>query len=699
LHCEDEGHHPSDHVTIYWKYTIDEGIPIMGSHQGNDYTLYFGKDSVHKLEVWCVDAVKKESAHDIETLHVDTVGPTIIKNIGEPKVPCKEEGECEYYLKDHETPIDINAVDGGETCAVGVDYCVWEYWVDEDGYYGPFKKSVPFTITFPEESYHKLEIVCYDLLGNPSKKDTQYYRVDSTGPETWKWFEGPQYPEDNDNEGTHWITSQTLVHLEAEDKKEPCAVGLDKIYYKDVYLQNKEDWHYCYEDCNEWIPNDYEDKGWTEYIKPFTKEESCHIIEYYSVDLLGNRGPIKWQCVFVDNTPPIPEKEVREPKARWDGRDPLGEPSKFYPGIENYCLESSGPNDCPAGENCIDCWKVTKYTSISLKCIDQGDHPVNHEGVCFKVEVDAKDATERYCDYYCENDVEECMQEDGFCCVGHEIENFLFNEETEHELEYYCVDALGNSNKEDLDIEKFKVEGTPFNITLFKKWNLISVPFTLLDDDPEKVFESVKDDIYAVWTYDGETDKWYVYDPEQGGTLDHILPGWGYWVLAKKGTWEDPVILTIAGYLMSPLTIPPSRQLVKGWNLIGYYGTSWELYPVTDDYISQCQNFHEGWHWYNYIYGDKAYCALNSLVSQGYPEFDSLWSFINCGEENDIFDKNAWIGINPCIFDEIKQKFARMYAGRGYWLHLKKDMEYVPSTLCIWNDNWQCVWTGGGIVP
>ena len=34
----------------------------------------------------------------------------------------------------------------------------------------------------------------------------------------------------------------------------------------------------------------------------------------------------------------------------------------------------------------------------------------------------------------------------------------MFHEESEHNLKYYCVDALGNSNEEDLDEEKAEEE-------------------------------------------------------------------------------------------------------------------------------------------------------------------------------------------------------------------------------------------------
>jgi len=331
-------------------------------------------------------------------------------------------------------------------------------------------------------------------------------------------------------------------------------------------------------------------------------------------------------------------------------------------------------------------------------------HPVDHSRVCFKVEVDGEDKTSDYCPPYdhgfimplctgeeCEDDWE---MENGYCCINAPVESFYFKEETEHNLKFYCEDALGNKGRE--DEEKFKVEGVRFEIPLFKKWNLISVPFVLLNDTPEEVFKNTEN-VTSVWTYDPEHvicgQDWCVWSPGDAPDNLRIKPGWGYWVLAKG---DD--LLVIGGSLMSPATIPPSRNLTKGWNLIGYYGVSWELYPYMSDFDYMCGDyFREPIQ--RYVYGDKSYCALFSLVDTqtGYPRWSALWSYLNCGGHIDF-----WIGLNACPDSEdhpILSKFSRMYAGRGYWIEMDVPDIYAPSTTCIWNEDYQCIWTGGGIVP
>jgi len=695
LNCTDEGPHPSNHETIWYRILLDGGVLQDWTENGDFVKVTFTEDSNHTIEYYCVDAVNKSTDIYNETFKVDSTPPIINKTVGDPQYYNSTDGFL--YLRDHVTPITIDAYDN-ETlgCAVDNVTCEWFIYLDSksnminssQGFVTP-----PFIIVFTEDSLHYLDVHCKDELGN-DVWDNQTFKVDSTPPVTTKRYEGPQYPEQG---YPKWINSSTLIYLESVDNTTlGCAVGGGDIYWRN----NIVDPEYCWNQtkCQE------EAQGtnltWNLYTGPFNKpEESCHLIEYYSVDLLGNgEQEIKKQCVFVDNKPPEPKKEVGEPKAEWDGSD-----AHFYD-IAGLCGTE------------IDCWKVTRFTPISLNCTDPTPHPVDHEIVCFNVEVDACDETEDYCEEY-SGDYN--VTGDGFCCLNTTIEDFHFMEETEHNLKYYCIDALGNSNKDDVDEEKFKVEGTKFEIPLFKKWNLISVPFVLLDKNPEVVFsklfyedeliENVSKYIDSVWTHDPDNgicpQEWCVWSPgEAPGNLT-IKPGWGYWVLltdkpedCEEGDlrcWpdEEPLWLVIGGSLFSPATTPPSRELQRGWNLVGYYGASWEIYHW-DDFNFVCGDafrFLDRW-----LYGDKVYCALNSLIDtqEGYPRWSAVWSYINCGDHVD-----AWLGLNACADQSLQQLLDRMYAGRGYWVEMDVPDLYSPATTCIWNDDFQCRWTGGGIIP
>ena len=338
------------------------------------------------------------------------------------------------------------------------------------------------------------------------------------------------------------------------------------------------------------------------------------------------------QCAFVDNSPPTPIKDVGVPKEPWDGLD-----ANFYE-LEEFCSEEGN------------CWRVTLDTPISMTCEDQDPHPVDHETIHFKVELDGDDATEVYCNQY----QGQYDLETGFCHIPYTIENFKFLESSEHNLKFYCEDALGNTGP--IDDEKFKVDGEDFVIELNKKWNLISTPVVLLNENIEEVFDDIADDVESVWAYDplGELcdpeDGWCVYTPSNGpdNLLETMQPGWGYWVLANKDT-----TLIIGGSLLAPGRTPPSRNLIPGWNLIGYYGTEGQ-----DVYDGPDGN------------GKEAYSALYSLTSGelGLPKWNSLYGFWQT-DEPQFEGYGVWDNLDP---------------GAGYWISMKDNQQnyiYSPSTV------------------
>jgi hypothetical protein len=244
-----------------------------------------------------------------------------------------------------------------------------------------------------------------------------------------------------------------------------------------------------------------------------------------------------------------------------------------------------------------------------------------------------------------------------------------FDEESEHELEFFCEDKLGNRG--DLDKEKFKVEGTAFEIPIFMKWNLISVPFQLLDSDPAVVFENVSDEVKEVWTYDTATDTWYGYSPDAtNNNLESIEPGWGYWVF---GDPEDHVAwLKIGGSLFQPGPYAPvERVLSEGWNLIGYYGTEWQEY---DESVDPCV-YGRGLPFYNNVY-NSLYSLMDVTVQdpeQGdeewaEPNWNSLWTYQTCGVDVPI--DPYWLALD---YGD------KMYPGYGFWIHMDSEDTYAPT--------------------
>ncbi|MBI4019849.1 MAG: hypothetical protein HY367_00840 [Candidatus Aenigmarchaeota archaeon] len=645
LSCEDQEPHPSDHVSMHWRFRINGGE--WSEWQWNDGSvteISFDEDSRHELEFFCTDVLGNEEEHQTEVDIVDSQPPVIEKTIVGPSF-----GECppdpeseESCIIDGVTTIHVEAADP-EPHPVGGVTCDWSYVVLETQASGGEEGvEPPFDISFPEESTHVLSIACRDELGNTAA-DREVFVVDKTPPVTRKRFEGPQFPLDNDGESTsHWISSQTDVILDAYDP-EPHPSGVAATYWRNTIVDN--------ENCQSVeICQQAEGEGEFQlYTGPFRKnEESCHLIEYYSVDNVNKTERVNKQCVFVDNTPPEPDKTVGEPSDIWTPGENGDPASIYYPNETANCWTNL--------DGSIECWEVTTLTPITLDCSDPEPHPVDNENVCFKVDFDGKDKTEDYCN---RDGINGEIAEDGSCCVLGErapIELF-FGEESEHNLQFYCVDALGNQGP--VDEEKFKVEGTAFRIWLNKKWNLISVPFVLQDDSPEKVFEDVMDDVVAIWTYDAVVGQWYVFTPDgvDNDDLGSIVPGMGYWVLAK-----DDAELVLGGSLFSPAVTPPSKEIAPGWNLIGYYGNEGEEGPLLV-YHGPDGN------------GKQARCALGSLVDTtlGKEKWSALVTYWEPFNTDGNPETSVWKGFGTRD---------NMDPGAGYWLEIAGPELYTFSTTC-----------------
>ncbi|MFH1916538.1 MAG: hypothetical protein ABIJ21_04695 [Nanoarchaeota archaeon] len=646
LDCVDQGEHPvqqeiacyrisfdqpgqewlTEEYCNYYGGTLEEDWCCVYVGEEQAYEFFFTEDSVHDLEFYCRDHLgNTEEEPDIEYFKVDSIPPTTIKTyLG----PYHEEEGVEWI--DTISTIQLTATDGGEICAVGNMTTFYWYGLVPDeaclnvedchpvdhGDWMLYEE--PFGI--PEESCHIIEYYSVDALYNTEEIKYQCVFADHTPPVITKDYGEPYYAD----ETAEWISSQTPIYMSAYDS-EPHPSGVDTLEYRVSLVEDDSCWNReaCLgtEGLGDWM--DIGD-GMFNII-----EESCHLIEAHAVDNVGKES---WheQCVFVDNSAPVPNKTVGEPSTMLTNYTWL-----FYPEVNGHCWTRD--------EDSIDCWGITLLTPVSLQCSDPEPHPVDHEATCFKYGLDGDDITESRCDDY-----QGTMGEDGFCCAPAELESFYFNEISEHNLAYYCVDALGN--KGPIDDEKFKVEETSFEIELNKKWNLISTPVKLIDNSIEEVFADVADNMMSVWTYDAFADQWYLYTPNGDPTDDDLTtldPGTGYWVLMA-----DDDLLVIGGSLMQPGQLPPSKPL-KGdtWNLIGYWGAE----GLTGYYGPQHQ-------------GDHAWCHMLSLGDSIWDlTFTSLWSYW------EPYNPNMWIP-----YDQMD----RMDPGAGYWVFPIDDGTYVPNTVC-----------------
>jgi len=368
LTCEDMGPHPSGVKSIEYRWSLDGEWPESNS-EGNwlTYTepIIFNEDSVHTLEARCTDKVDHVSDVKTTTYRVDSVAPEINKTmigvegsewIGQCP-PKNSEDIC--YVKMNEGNVSVKVADPdptGHGCNVGLRDCSYQVrWFGSDniglgsliidpGYQivesGHFTDNI--NITFKEDSRHDLYVTCHDQLGN-TVEDTETFYVDGKAPETTKEY-GLPFVSAGNLAGTekgdtyHWITSDTPITFTATDNK----VGVDRIYWRATLLDVSDE--ACVAKCNDYAAVD--ELGWNSTsgnVAVFTVgEDSCHLIEFKSIDKFGHEEALKNQCVFVDNKAP-------------NGTKTVGTPSVFA-GIVSH--DGASEDTIPVGSGSVDPNKV-----------------------------------------------------------------------------------------------------------------------------------------------------------------------------------------------------------------------------------------------------------------------------------------------------------------------------------------------------
>ncbi|MFH1727990.1 MAG: hypothetical protein ABIA04_06190, partial [Pseudomonadota bacterium] len=358
LTCEDVMPHPVNQVSLKYRYRISDDCESWGDWtewydpEGTEVEkiIFFGEDSCHELEYKCEDALGNATETFSEIDIVDTMAPEISREIVGPQIelPCEDKEETCTFI-DGVTVIEITATDPAPHPVNEVE-CKWGYYLDAGEFYGWYTE---FPINFPEETQHDLVVECWDALGNTSDYSETFY-VDKTPPVTDHELGIPFYAEN----GKEWMTTATPVTLSVDDAG-PHKTGIKETKYRITKLDNE---GYCDTENQEYICEDAVSEGeWMNYSSEpfFAGEESCHLIEYYSIDNVNKTEEIKKKCIYVDETGPETVKTVGEPSDVWDGAD-----SAYYPEIVDHCGID------------LDCWKVTLLTPITLDCNDPLPHPV-----------------------------------------------------------------------------------------------------------------------------------------------------------------------------------------------------------------------------------------------------------------------------------------------------------------------------------
>jgi len=141
----------------------------------------------------------------------------------------------------------------------------------------------------------RMEYYAVDKLGNREETRALTIYMDVEPPVTRIVPGDPHYLAED---GKLWATSRTEFTLKSED-----ASGVANIFFR----------------INE--------GRWEEYVRPFTipGPEGPHKVDYYAIDLYGNREAVQSTVVWKDDTAPVTEAVGRENESPFESAAPVTE--------------------------------------------------------------------------------------------------------------------------------------------------------------------------------------------------------------------------------------------------------------------------------------------------------------------------------------------------------------------------------------
>ncbi|RZN37167.1 MAG: hypothetical protein EFT35_06650 [Methanophagales archaeon ANME-1-THS] len=197
----------------------------------------------------------------------------------------------------------------------------------------------------------------------------------------------------------------------------------------------------------------------------------------------------------------------------------------------------------------------------------------------------------------------------------------------------YTVKADDGDGHTDTTTVKILPAITPTSMRLYEHWNFISVPKKLVEGNNNfsQVFGMVNTSGHSIFYYDT------VIGWRAVNASDEVKPLRGYWIYSAEDT---VVYLTYDTY---PLRTPPTRQLYKGWNAIGFSDTV----PAAAN--SALTSIEKSW----------AYLIGFDARSQVYES-----AIINNDETGGVHDEDSL-----------------MYPMKGYWVYVTEDCELAGVSI------------------
>ncbi len=585
------------HYIVYYSYDGSEwNISLIDwGEPGEPVTITLEEDSYHLIEYWGTDLCGNEEEHHFELDIVDTQAPESVKYLGEPKVECSEDEKQMYGIDDcwyvnDQTYVGLSCEDvmphpvGNVTLYHRIDWK--EQWEDEWELGQWIESDGSTEFNYEEESFHRLTWYCKDALGNEEGDHVELDIVDLTEPEVNKIVGDPKVP------------AGRITHL----MPDPSFSEVDDSWYitqdtpitlecEDLGIHPVDDVviYYKYYNDGDLVQN------WTEYTEPFTYgEDTYHELYYYCQDALGNEGPIHYEVDLVDTVAPTTYKTVGEPK---------------YP-----------------GEYPVDWW-ITQDTTITLECFDDDQpHPVGNVSLYWRDYLDEDEPPE---DWWIEFDgVAEIQKE----------------EDSLHVLEWFCRDALGNEEYDQIEYDQVDTAPPEINKFVIVDGERIYAPDEGVETVAVQTGETLKfcaevndvkqtgDHGVGVMNVSGRLSE--LDDPimewdedEQAYCFERIAQECGYWhfevrardLLYNTGDWEDGIEIIIDN-------VPPLIEVLMPHSGEWYHdGKIFSVYaPVID------------------FGGDGLYpdgeCPASGVSECTFYAVDFDWEGVNQTEVKDLWD-------------------------------------------------------------
>ncbi|MCD6370412.1 MAG: PKD domain-containing protein, partial [Thermoplasmata archaeon] len=305
-------------VTVY-----DDDTNDLDSSVGNiSIKFCFSEECLHELKWYSVDnAGNVEEAHT-QIHYVDSSAPETIIEFG---VPYYEAAEGNIWIASS-TPVHFLAVDY-PACASGIRATYYRVW------YGvSWSRWTLYdeNLSLEGEGKHYVEFHSVDNVGNIEEVHNQTFYVDNSAPRTIIEFHGPYYSDGIEE----WISPDTLISLNATDylvqkptisDEKETGCGVNKTFYR-VYKEGEKP-----------------PEKFSVYTGPFSVDEECtHIIEFYSVDNLGNTERVRTKVVKVDNSPPETNLTIGNPHV-YKGNSP------FVTSHTPFKFSSNDTGECAVG--------------------------------------------------------------------------------------------------------------------------------------------------------------------------------------------------------------------------------------------------------------------------------------------------------------------------------------------------------------